>query len=71
VAIKVLATFRREVDVTQFATVAQVGAAASRVHGVTVNASELEQGVLWLEAPNADAIDEASEELLAIIGGNG
>jgi hypothetical protein len=62
--------FKREIDVTQFATVAQVSEAASRVDGVTVDLSEVERGVLWLEGPNADAVDRAGQELLDIIAGD-
>ena len=61
-----MAKFRREVDVNQFATITQVRVAARRVAGVTVNLSDLQSGILWLEGPR-EAVNQASEELLRIV----
>jgi hypothetical protein len=61
-----MAKFRREVDVHQFATITQVRVAARRVDGVTVNLSDLQSGLLWLEGPE-EAVNQASEELLRIV----
>ena len=64
-----MATFRRDINVAEFATVAQVHEAASRVDGVSVNLFEVDEGRVALESADEQAVERAGQELLAIIAG--